>query len=322
MKFRKVRTCAVASAAAALVAASGGVAGAQTTTTFKQATFKAQDVKVKQLTAAVSMTKDELSPARAFTAPSSMAADPNHPRVIVAATANMRNKTCYLTVSTDAGATWHLSTEPPGSGPYFYCTNFSAAAPEVSLAWGRDGTLYYARQAYGDGEGPREGKSSIMLASTTDLGETWKVTMVEDNRSQPDPTPASATGVTGLAVDTSGARDVVYVGYSRSYGNARAGSPLRNAHLMMATSVDGGASFAPGLDLNENPKKPTVNIGGKDVPLFMRTGFDAPFITVHNGTLLWWRGPSSAPSTRPPSHRRSRAPAVARVPGSTSPCPS
>jgi hypothetical protein len=169
MKFRKVRSAGLAAAAAAMVAASGGAAGAQTTTTFKQATFKAQDAKVKQLNAAVSMTKDQLSPARAFTAPSSMAVDPDNPRVIVAATANMRNKICYLTVSTDAGATWHIAKEPPGSGPYPYCTNTSAAVPEVSLAWGRDGTLYYARQAYGDVRAP--GKASP--ASCWPAPPTW-----------------------------------------------------------------------------------------------------------------------------------------------------
>jgi hypothetical protein len=296
MRFGKVRVCAVGAAAAAFLAASGGAAVAQTTTTYKQATFKAQDAKVKQMLAAVNMTKDEQSPARAFTAPTSIAVDPSDPRIMAAATANQRNKTCYLTVSTDAGATWHLSKEAPGAGPYPYCTNTSAATPEVSLAWGRNGTLYYARQAYGDGEGPREGRSSIMLARTTDLGVTWKTTMVEDNRSQPDPSntanvAASATGVTGLAVDTSGARDVVYVGYSRSYTNAPAGSALRNAHLLLATSTDAGVTFGKAVDLNEQAQRPSVTLGDKSYPLLMRTGFGAPFITVHNGTLLVVAGP-------------------------------
>jgi hypothetical protein len=292
-------------AAGGLVAASGATAGAQTATTYKQVTFKAQDAKVKQLNAAVSMSKDEESPARAFTAPSSMAVDPENPRIVVAATANQRNKTCYLTVSTDAGATWHLSKEPPGSGTYPYCINLNAAVPEVSLAWGRNGTLYYARQAYGEGEGIREGKSSIMLARTTNLGETWQTTMVEDNRNQQPPTPANATGVTGLAVDTSGTRDVVYVGYARGYPDAPAGSPLRGSHLMMATSTDAGASFAPAIDLNETPERPKVNIGGKDYTFVMRTGFGAPFITAHDGTLLVVAGPDfptgDAPTAPPES---------------------
>ena len=303
MRFRKVRTCAMGAAAAALVAGSGGSAVAQTATTYKQVTFKAQDAKVKTLTASVSMTKDEESPARAFTAPTSMAVDPTNPRVVVAATANLRNKMCYLTVSTDAGATWHLSKEQPGVGNYQYCENTSAAVPEVSLAFGKDGTLYYGRQAYGDGEGPREGRSSIMLAKTTDLGATWKTTMVEDNRTQPDPSVTTnvsqtATGVTGLVVDSSGAKDVVYVGYSHSFTNAPAGSPLRNAHLMVAASTDAGATFQKAIDLNEQTQRPSIDIAGATYPLLMRTGFGAPFMTVHNGTLLVVAGPEFA-STSP-----------------------
>jgi Neuraminidase (sialidase) len=199
MRIPNVRPCLAGAAVTALFATTGGAAAAQTATTYKQVTFKAQDVKMKHLTTSVSMTKDEESPARAFTAPSSMAVNPENPRVIATATANMRNKTCFLSVSTDAGATWHFSKEVPGAGAYPYCTNTSAAVPEVSLAWGRNGVLYYGRQAYGDGEGPREGKSSIMLARTSDLGSTWKVTMVEDNRSSPPPTPASATSWAGSA---------------------------------------------------------------------------------------------------------------------------
>jgi hypothetical protein len=160
-----------------------------------------------------------------------------------------------------------------------------------------------------------------MLARTTDLGETWKTTMVEDNRNSPPPTPASATGVTGLVVDTSGARDVVYVRYSRGYPDAPAGSPLRDPFLIVATSTDGGNSFSPGLNLNENPNRPKVKIGDKDQSLVMRTGFGAPFMTVHNGTLLVVAGPDF-PAGDAPSPPRTRVRAAAPVPGSTSPCPS
>jgi hypothetical protein len=83
-------------------------------------------------------------------------------------------------VSKDAGRTWHFTRELPGAGPYPFCQNTTAGVPTIALEWGRNGTLYYARQAYGDGEGPREGNSSIMLARTTDLGETWQTTMVEE----------------------------------------------------------------------------------------------------------------------------------------------
>lgn len=110
------------------------------------------------------------------------------------------------------------------------------------MAWGRDGTLYYAHMAYGDGEGPREGKSSAMLARTTDLGASWKTTLVENNRGKTG-VPPSVGSVPGLTVDTSGPRDLVYVGFSRSYPDAPAGDPLRAPHVMVATSTDAGATF-------------------------------------------------------------------------------
>jgi hypothetical protein len=152
------------------------------------------------------------------------------------------------------------------------------------VAWGRNGTLYYAHQAYGDGEGPREGKSSIILASTTNLGETWKTTLVDNNRGKTG-VPPSDTGVHGLAVDTSGARDVIYVGFTQSFPDSPSDSPLRAAHVMVAASTDAGATFAPAVDLNTFPR-PTLDAGGKTYQLFMRAGFGAPFLVAHDGVLL------------------------------------
>jgi hypothetical protein len=300
MRVRKVRACAVLAAAGGLMAASSGLASAQqpTVSTYKQAAFKAQNVKIQRLTAASQMTKDEQAPARAFTGPTSMQVDPENPRVIVAATANLRAKICHLAFSTDAGRTWHLSKELPGSSTYPYCTNATAGVPHVMVAWGRNGTLYYARQAYGEGEGPREGKSSILLARTTDLGEHWQTTMVEDNRSATGPTPASATGVHGLTVDTSGPRDIVSVGYTHSFPDAPTGSPLRNPHVLVATSTDGGVTFGQPVDLNDS-QRPTITIAGKSYQLFMRSGFGAPFLFAHDGVLLAVAGPDLPANDQP-----------------------
>lgn len=298
MRPRKLWFGAMALAAAGTVAGASGSAVAQTATTFKHATFKEQDVKVKQLTSAVRMTQDEEAPSRGFINPSDMAVDPENPRIIVSATMDLRSRICYLNVSRDAGRTWHFSKEPPGAGPYPFCQNLTAGTPTVSLAWGRNGTLYYARQAYGDGEGPREGKASIMLARTTDLGETWQTTLVENNRGKTGETAPTATGVSGLAVDTSGPRDVVYVGYSRSHPDAPTGSPLRTPAVMLATSTDGGQTFGDPVNLNERSQV-NVTISGQSVPLIMRTGFGAPFMLAHEGTLLVVAGPEFEPGKAP-----------------------
>ena len=154
----------------------------------------------------------------------------------MAATADLRSKICYLSVSKDAGQTWHFSEEPPGDPSFPFCTNTTAGVPQAMVAWGRGGTLYYSRMAYGEGEGPREGKSSAILARTTNLGETWKTTVVENNRGKDGVSAQTVTSVPGLAVDTSGPTDVVYVGFSRSFRDPPAGDPLRNPHVMVAVS--------------------------------------------------------------------------------------
>jgi hypothetical protein len=165
--MRIKRASAAAAALLGLTAAYAGSATAEpgpTPWTYKQAQFGPQSVEVDKLTAASQMTKDLEAPARAFTGPTSMAVHPQNPRIVVAATADLRSKLCYLTVSKDAGRTWHLSEEMPTDPAYPFCTNTTAGVPEAMVAWGRDGTLYYAHMAYGEGEGPREGKSSAILA--------------------------------------------------------------------------------------------------------------------------------------------------------------
>lgn len=292
MKYRNMRVGTAAMLVAGVVAAYAGSATAEpgpTPSTYKQVTFKPQAVDIDKMTAASQMTKDLEAPARAFTGPTSMAVNPENPRVVVAATADLRSKICYLTVSTDAGRTWHFSEEPPGDPAYPMCTNTSAGVPEAGVAWGKDGALYYARHAYGEGEGPREGKASAMLSRTTNLGETWTNTLVENNRGKTGVAP-SVTSVPGLAVDTSGEQDIVYVGFSRSYPDAPTGDPLRVPHVMVATSTDAGRTFGEAVDLNTF-NRPSLTINGKPYQLYMRTGFGAPFLFARDGVLLAVAGP-------------------------------
>lgn len=266
---------------------------------FKKATFGPQGVGIKRMTTAVQMTKEEQAPSRAFTGPTSMLADPGNPKVIVAAVADLRTRVCQLLRSTDAGRTWRFSKALPAPPSYPSCTSNSTGNAEASIAWGRGGTLYYASQAYGQGEGVREGKVSIMVARSTDLGDSWKSTLVEDNRGKTGVAPTDS-GVTGLAVDTSGARDVIYVGFSRSYPTAPDGSPLKDPIVLISTSSDGGATFSKPVNINDSAKV-TQTIGGKSYSLLMRTSFGAPFITARNGVLLVVAGSVTPSNDLPPS---------------------
>ena len=253
---------------------------------FPKARFAPQGVEVQRLTDGIHMTKEETAPSRGFTSPASMAAKPDDPRIVVAATANLRTRLCHLLVSTDAGLTWTLSEERPSPEAYPYCQNTTAGVPEASLAWGRDGTLYYALQAYGEGEGPREGKTSIALARTTDLGKTWTRTLVDDARSYPDPKPEN-TGVPGLAVDTSGAEDKIYVGFSRDWSaTAPDGHPLeQKSEVAVSVSTNGGESFGKPINLNDHSDL-TFTAGGQTYPWHFQTAFGRPYLVAHDGVVM------------------------------------
>ena len=253
---------------------------------FPKAKFGQQDAQIQRMTGGINMTKEATAPARGFTGPTSIEADPDNPRVIAAATADLRTRTCYLLVSTDAGLSWRFSPELPAPEGYPYCTNTTAGVPEASIAWGSGGTLYYALQAYGDGEGPREGKTSIALARTTDLGETWTTTLVTDARAEPDPKPEN-TGVPGLAVDTSGGEDAIYVGYSRDWSaTAPDGHPLEDRReVAVSVSTDSGRSFGPPINLNDHSDI-TTTIGGQQYPLHFQTAFGRPYLTAHDGVVM------------------------------------
>ena len=294
-----LRRTALAAALVGMVAASSAVAGAQAVSAYPKATFAPQEAEVEQLTEGIHMTKEDTAPSRGYTSPTSMAAKPGDPRIVVAATANLRTRLCHLLVSTDAGLTWSLSEERPSPEAYPFCTNTTAGVAQASLAWGSDGTLYYAMEAYGEGEGPREGVTSIALARTTDLGETWTTTMVTDARAQPDPKPED-NGVPGLAVDTSGEQDAIYVGYSRDWGaTAPEGHPLEDRdEVMVSASTDGGDSFGEPINLNDHSEL-TMEAGGETYPLHFQTAFGRPYLAAHDGVILA-TGDGGPPSDNPP----------------------
>ena len=241
---------------------------------------------IKRLTAAVQMTKDDPLPTRSFTGPTDMLVDPANPRVIVAATADLRTRICYLERSSDAGLTWHIvGPAVPGLKSYPYCTTAdNAGATQASIAFGRNGTLYYALGGYGPGEGANNGHSSVLLARSTDLGNTWSTIVVDNNRGKTGDDAAADSGVTGLAVDSSGPQDVVYVGFMQSFPNAPMGSPLRDGAVVVAVSTDGGATIARQSNINTFSNV-MQDVGGKTVPLQMMSYFGGPFMATHNGVV-------------------------------------
>jgi hypothetical protein len=269
---------------------------------FPKVRFRDQGVKVERVTRGAHMTRDDRSPARAFAAPTEMLVHPTNPKIILAATANLRTRVCHLLRSQDAGRTWKILDAVPGPKDYPYCTHNDPAISQGTIAWGSDGVLYYGLLGYGEGEGPRgmgvSVRVSVALARSTDLGDSWSSTVVMDTRRRPEPAP-SAGSVTGLAVDTSGDDDVVYVGYSLSYQNVPADSPLNDDPVVVSVSNDGGKTFAEGKNLNGFSKL-RHEIEGNEYPLIMTATFGRPFLVAHDGVVMAVSGPNTPFDRSPP----------------------
>lgn len=224
-----------------------------------------------------------------------MLADPSNPRVIVAATAELRTQICYLTRSTDAGRTWHILPATPSLPSYPTCTNVGGGLTQSPIAWGRNGTLYYALSGYdiADGGGGFLAQNiSMLLARSTDLGNSWSTTIVDNTRGLTGPDVTKDAPVSSVAVDTSGPKDVVYVGWRQSYPNLK--GPASTGGSMVATSVDGGVTFAKPVNLNTFPQ-PNLNVSGTDYPLVM----GAPILAAGRDGVVVASATAGSPSGSP-----------------------
>lgn len=285
--------------AAALVLGTPGMASADSPS--GKATFAAQPVKPHGFTAALQMTKDEPVPTRAFTGPY-MLADPSNPRIIVAATSELRTRICYLMRSTDAGRTWHILPASPSLGAYPFCTNSNGGITQTPMAWGRNDTLYFALGGYNnqDGGDSRGANNSMLLARSTNLGNSWSTTIVDNTRGDTGPA-ITHDAPTSVAVDTSGPNDVVYVGFNQSHPKAMPPSPDAISAAMVSASTDGGQSFAKPVNLNQFSHV-TVAVNGTDYPLVM----GSPFVAAsRSGVVEVISGPSTTsrseiPGATPP----------------------
>ncbi|MCA1692306.1 MAG: glycoside hydrolase [Actinobacteria bacterium] len=267
MRARGARRAGMAALLAAMVAAQGGALAA--------------DEPV--VTKAFNVTGDDLAPTRTYSAPA-MAVDPNNSMNIVASTPEFRSKTCKLMRSSDGGRTWRILDQSPNLESYPFCFHTSGTQYQTNVAFGRNGTLYYALTGYdnndlgaADPHGGVYGNLSVLLARSTNLGESWETTLVRNSRGKVGAEGENNRPVTGLAVDTkSGNDDIVYVGWQK---NAPAGvTPAPVGHAMMAVSTDGGRSFGE-----------PVKLAGeyfKDKPDPNAYGGGAPQLAVDNeGTL-------------------------------------
>ncbi|MDQ3641888.1 MAG: glycoside hydrolase, partial [Actinomycetota bacterium] len=189
-----------------------------------------------QVTQPVRLTVGDATPTRTYSSPM-IAVDPENENIVLAAYAEMRSARCGVARSTDGGRSWKRLEATPSLPSYPFC--FTPAGTNVhqgQLAFGRNHTVYLALPGWDVQDGRN---FSVLLARSTDLGDTWSTTIVRDARGR---TPVETNRpVASIAVDTRGPEDTVYVGWPVF----RMGFPTP----MIGVSTDGGKTFGEPVSL-------------------------------------------------------------------------
>ena len=224
-----------------------------------------------RVTANVQATKEDLDPARTYSAPY-LAVDPSNVLNVVGSFIDFRTGRCGLIRSTDGGQTWkRLDALPaPASFPFCESTMSGNGIYHSPIAFGRNGTLYYAALGWDNQDGGGRVNTSVILARSKNLGDSWESTLVRNNRGKTDQAVENTRPMTGLAVDTkSGADDIVYVTYSLRKPNAVAPNAEPNQPAV-SVSTDGGRTFAD----------PVSAVGGAFTPAVRSDAFSKITTTI------------------------------------------
>lgn len=290
------RAAALVAAAGLLAAAGGGSAALASSGAPSQAsspgpaTFTAQAYTPMRITAAHQITADDPVPSRTFLDPYVLV-DPDNSKVMVAATVEARSRVCYLLRSTDGGTTWAYLANKPTLPSYPFCFVPSGGITESPIAWGRNHTLYYGLVGYSDEDGgaTSKGNLSTMVARSTDLGNTWTTTLVSNNRGKTGTAIEADAPVVSIAVDTSGPKDTVYLGYRQGFPN----QPTASRGSMVSVSTDGGTTFGPPVNLNNSSSTSfTDTKTGKTQPIYYGT----PHVAAGAKGAVWAVAGGSAPT--------------------------
>jgi hypothetical protein len=200
----------------------------------------------------VQATKADEDPLRTYSGPF-LAVDPANSDNVVASFADFRSRKCGLMRSSDGGASWRKLDAAPAPPSYPSCISNNSNVFQGPLAFGRNSTLYYALagwdiqdRAVGSG-----GNVNILLARSTDLGDTWQSTIVRNVRGAEGEKVENNRPVGNVAVDSkSGSDDIVYVTwqYSTPFVVAPNANPTR---AVVAVSTNGGRDFGEPINLSD-----------------------------------------------------------------------
>lgn len=251
-------------AAALLLATAGPVAAGQ----------------APQLTKPVQLTTGDVDPGRTYTTPS-LAVDPANPLNVVSTLSEARTRKCGLIRSGDGGQTWKQVDASPSLPAYPFCFTANFASSQALVAFGRNSTLYYALPGWDVQDDGNRFNVSLLVARSTDLGNTWQTSVVRNTRGKDGEEKENAgRPVTSLVIDTThGSEDIVYVTWTRSLPN-RLAPNAEPARPFLAVSTDGGKAFSEPIDLTAGVFNETVRAEGLKTTTTIATATPAPTTTA------------------------------------------
>jgi hypothetical protein len=210
--------------------------------------------------AAVQVTPDP-GASRAHTAPV-IAVHPKNDRIVALAEADALSGRCAVYVSTNAGLSWAATAAPPIPAEWPNCA-FIPFGPVVDVAFGPDGTLYYAFSGFN----PTTKQSRVFLARSADLGSTWDTTTLPWIAPNLDKGEAGVDSVPSIAVDPGNPKRVS-VGWGSNWATYTLNANVLQGKLYywdvvervyVATSNDGGRTFGDPVNVGDGLKlTPTV----------------------------------------------------------------
>ncbi|HTJ75536.1 MAG TPA: sialidase family protein [Acidimicrobiales bacterium] len=250
---------------------------------------------------AVQVTTD-MAASRAHTVPA-VAVDPRNDNTLAIAEADAYSGQCAVHISTNAGLSWSLASTPTVPAKYSSCA-FVPFGPVVDVAFGPDGTLYYALGGFD----PIDKVGRIFLARSSDLGATWETATLPTIAKNLDKGETGVDGVPSIAVDPQDPKRV-YVGWGSNWATYTLNSEVLQGKLYywdviervyVASSSDGGRTFGDPVNVGDGLRMSPAAEGVKPPP---------QVIAGNNGEVFALFGEYSRAGTRddrtglaPPAH--------------------
>ncbi len=250
MRGGRRRRCALAVVAAALAASAG----------LWPPPASGADLAAPAVDASVQVNTDA-GASRAHTAPV-IAVHPKDDEIVALAEADALSGRCGVYVSTNAGLSWTATAAPQIPAEWPNCA-FIPFGPVVDVAFGPDGTLYYALSGFN----PTTKRSRVFLARSDNLGSTWDTTTLPWIAPDLSRGEAGVDAVPSIAVDPNDA-DRVYVGWGSNWATYALNANVLEGKLYywdviervyVSASTDGGRTFADPVNVGDGLKlTPTV----------------------------------------------------------------